>query len=34
MMVSDAKPVLEERVFTNIIVKLDEKGRKELAKIS
>jgi len=34
MMVSDAKPVLEERVFTNIIVKLDEKGRKELVKIS
>ena len=30
MMVSDAKPVLEERVFTNIIAKLDEKWRKEL----
>ena len=34
MMVSDAKPVLQERVFTKIIVTLDENKRVELNKIT
>lgn len=34
MMVSDAEPVLQERVFTKIIVELDENQRVELNKIT
>ena len=34
MMVWDAKPVLEERVFTKIIVALDENKRAELNQIT
>ena len=34
MMVSDAKPVLQERVFTNIIAKLNPEQRNELTKLT
>ena len=34
MLVSDAEPVLEEWVFTNIIAKLNPEQRKEIVKIS
>ena len=34
MMVSDAEPILQEWIYTNIVAKLDENGRKELIKIS
>lgn len=34
MMISDATPVLQEWVFTNIVAKLDEEWRKELVKIT
>lgn len=34
LMVSDAQPVLQERVFTNIIAKLNPEQRKELIKLT
>ena len=34
MMISDAEPVLQEWIYTNIVAKLDENWRKELVKIS
>lgn len=34
MMISDAKPVLQERVFTNIIAKLNPEQRNELTKLT
>jgi hypothetical protein len=34
MMVSDAKPVLQERVFTNIMAKLNPDQRKQLINLT
>ena len=34
MMISDAEPILQERIYTNIVAKLDENGRKELVKLT
>lgn len=34
MLIADAEPVLEERVFTNIISRLSESQRKEIIKLT